>query len=364
MGEVLPFTEEHTDAVAALYFRAMRGQKRLPSLALGQYFSHVLLRNPWASSEIPPLMYVSKGVVSGFLGVIPRSMEFRGQPIRVAVTSQLMVDEAERRGPAAMLLLRRLFQGPQDMCWTDGAADAVHHLWNACGGQAAPHYSFQWLRFLRPFSFGREILARKQNTALNTMTGLISGPADAVLTRLAGSALRPPEPTQQASEVSTEDLFSFFQQTGWKESLHPSYEAQSFSWLISEAANATTSGILRRLLIPAKDGWVGSAVYWAKPGGSAYILQIGARRRDQIGVCLDALFHDAWQQGCAVVRGYGVPAHYTPLTQRACIFRYPGSSALVQAKDPAIVQAVLEGDAALSRLDGECWLRFSSEKWA
>jgi hypothetical protein len=315
-------------------------------------------------SDLTSLVYVEKGQVIGTLGVIPRPMQFRGQTVRMAVSTQFMVDPEFRKGPAALSLLRRFFSGPQDLSWTDGAADAVHPLWKPFGGHPAPHYSFQWMRFLRPFAFGREILSRRGNTGINLLTGLLAGPADALVTGLAGSALRPPAPEVPATPVSAKDFFAYIQKTGWKESLHPEYDEASLTWLLGEVAKAPSGGVFRCMLAPGKDDWAGGFVYSAKPGGAAYLLHIGSRRRELFGATLEAFLHDAWQQGCSVVRGYGMSTYQTPLTEHGCIFRHPGSCALVQSRNADIVNAVLSGDASFSRLDGECWLRFAGEDWA
>src|SRR4030081_544675 len=102
MGEIRPFTEEFASEAAALYVRAMRGQSAPPRESLSKYFCHILLSNPWFTPDIPSLVYLDKGQLVGFLGVIPRSMEFRGRAIRVAVTTQLMVDRERREGSVGL----------------------------------------------------------------------------------------------------------------------------------------------------------------------------------------------------------------------------------------------------------------------
>lgn len=364
MGKVRPFTDEHAAEVAALYFRAMRGSNKVPGPALAQYFRDILLRNPWVATDIPSLMYVDEGRVLGFLGVIPRIMEFNGRRIRVAVMTQFMVDPAQQGKGIGKLLLREYFSGAQDMCWNDGAADVVHPLWSACGGHVAKLYSFQWLRFLRPFAFGRMILARRSAAPVNWIAGLIAVPADAIVTRLTGNALRPSVPKLSVRQASPEELLVCLQQADWTEPLKPVYEAASFSWLMNEAAKAgSNGGTLRSILIHSRDGVVGWAVYSAKRYESAYLLQFGVVDRNQLDASLDAVLFDAWEQGCCVVRGYGMPAYQTELTDHNCIFRHPGSSNLVQSQDPELLNSVLTGNATLTRLDGECWLRFSGETW-
>src|SRR5438105_2704562 len=155
MGEIQTFGEEHATGVAALYFKAMRGKPNPPGQRLAQYLREILLSNPWVEPGISSLVYLEKGKIVGNLGVVPRRMDFRGHPITVAVTTQFMVDPDYRRGSAAVQLLRSFFQGPQDMSWTDGAAEEVNGIWTALGGFTAPLYAFNWIRILRPFGTAR-----------------------------------------------------------------------------------------------------------------------------------------------------------------------------------------------------------------
>src|ERR1035441_4638884 len=123
---------------------------KAPGKALPKYLCDIFLANPWASPETPTLVYLEGGKIVGMVGVLPRPMEFRGKPIVAVTTTQFMV-HPEFRGPAAIQLLRRVFQGPQDMTWTDGAAEEVSGLWTALGGYPASLYAFNWIRILRPF---------------------------------------------------------------------------------------------------------------------------------------------------------------------------------------------------------------------
>jgi len=192
MIEIRPFTEEFAAGAASLHFRAMRGQSKDPGVALPKYFCEVLLGNPWATPEIPPLVCLEEGKVIGSLGVIPRPMEFRGQNIVAATLTQFMVDPDYRRGPAAVQLLRRCLQGPQDMTWADGSGDPVHLFHKAFGSLAA--YSLHWMRFLRPFESGRDFLSRLggKGKVLQRLAALGTIPADFMVTRLPMFRVRRP----------------------------------------------------------------------------------------------------------------------------------------------------------------------------
>src|SRR5262245_56582105 len=130
MGEIRPFAEEHLPEVTTLYMHRMRGKPVSGSAALQSYFREIFLANPWASPDIPSWVHFTKSKVTGFLGVMPRTMAFDGKPIRVAATSQMMTE----RGVGAMELLANLFRGPQDLTYGDGASDFAQKVFVGVGG--------------------------------------------------------------------------------------------------------------------------------------------------------------------------------------------------------------------------------------
>lgn len=364
MTEIRPFSEEFASATATLYFRAMRGQSGQPSAALAGYFCEILLGNPWATPEIPSLVCLENGKVIAVLGVVPRPLEFRGQNIVAATLTQFMVDPDHRRSPAAIQLLRRCFQGPQDMTWVDGASDPVDRLHKACGSLPAYFYSLHWMRILRPFETGRDFLSRLggKGKVLYSAAALASIPGDALAVRLPLFRIRRPALSWQPA--STEELLGCIEEIGWREPLKPRYDPASFAWLTTQAAQARSFGQFRTLIVHdstgARCGWL---AYFAKKHGTAYLLQLGTRRADHFEPVLQAFFADAWDQGCAIVKGPSRPEYLTTLTRNQCLFRHPGSSALIHSRNTDLLNTVRLGDAALSGLDGERWQRFAAESW-
>lgn len=364
MTEIRPFSEEFANAIAALHFRAMRGQTRQPGAALPEYFREILLRNPWATPEIPSLVCVENGKMIAALGVVPRPMEFRGQNIVAATLTQFMVDPDHRRSTAAIQLLRRCFQGPQDMTWLDGASDPVYLFHKAFGSLPAHFYSLHWMRILRPFETGRDVLSRSsgKGKVLHNLAALGTIPADILAARLPMFRVR--RPAVSWRPASTGELFACIEEIGWREPLKPRYDAASFAWLTAQTAQARTLGQFRTLIVydsvGVKCGWL---AYFAKNHGTAYLLQLGIRRADHFEPVLQTLFADAWDLGCAVVKGPSRPDYLTTLTRNQCFFRHPGSSALIHSSNPDLLNTVRLGDAALSGLDGERWQRFAAESW-
>jgi hypothetical protein len=365
MGEIRVFTEEHVRDVADLNMRAMRGRKESASIGLQNCFRDIFLQNPWASADIPSLVYLDGGKLVGFLGVVPRTMEFRGRPIRAAITSQFMIDRDQHRGGAAMSMLRQLFRGPQELSFSDGAAEGAGTVWTAAGGRAASLYSLNWTRVLRPLETARGVMDRGGGAwpALKAATGAFTAPGDFLLSKLPLGVLRPPHSDYSSKPVSSQELLDCIQEIGWKDSLKPVYTQPSFDWLMKQAnSQAGAYGPLRMLTVhDAKGSRVAWYVHHAKPRGISYVLQIGFRRRDQFSNTLLALFRDAWDAGCSVVKGQMIPQFLTTLTEQHCVFRHPTASFLFHSTDPQLVSVVERGEAAITRLDGEWWMRFGTQ---
>lgn len=361
MGEIRVFAEEHVRAAADLNLKIIRGSKNSSGPGLQNCFRDIFLKNPWASPEISSLVYLDHGELVGFLGVVPRIMEFRGHPVRVAVTSQFMFDREKHRGVGALELMRHFFRGPQDMSFTDGAGEAAMIVWTAAGGRAARLYSLNWTRLLRPLSTARSVLDRAGLGALKGVAGLVTSPGDFLLSKLPLEMLRAPRSVFTTRPATPAEILECIKEIGWREPLKPVYTQPSFDWLMFQAARATVYGTLRILTVHSPDGIrAGWLVYYVKPGAPAYVLQIGIRRRDQFSGILTALFRDAWEQGCSAIRGQTIPQFLTQLTEQHCLFRHPNPSVLIHSKDADLMNVVQSGEAALTRLDGECWMTFGS----
>ena len=369
MNEIRSFTAADAVDVADLYLKVMRGQNRPSGPALQRYFCEMLLENPWASPDVPSLVYLSAGKIVGFLGVIPRWMTFSGRRIRVAVTSQFMIDPAHRRGLPAVALLKRLFAGPQDLSYTDGAAEATHIVWAASGGSPARLYSFNWIRPLRPLATAQTFFQRAPGWSwLKGASRSITRIGDATVSRLV-PAIRPRESRLKSRPVSPEELFDCVQEIGWREPLHPAYEPASFKWLLSHTERTQISASrddLRLAVVrdPASDTVCGWYVYIIEQdGGPASLMQIGVRRRDNFDEVFGALVNDAWNAGASLLKGQTIPQYGVNLSEQGCLFRQMNTSVLFQTRDPMIEAAIFKGHAAFSRLDGESWMHFSSEEW-
>jgi len=259
-------------------------------------------------------------------------------------------------------MLRQFFKGAKDLSYCDGAAEESHIVWRAAGGQAARLYSMHWFRALRPLRTAAAVAARRGPSW--RWVQQVVRPVDALLSRVPLGALKAPPPGGPANVVQAAELLPVIQQAVQREPLKPAYAPESFSWLMKQAATARALGDLRTMVVHNPQGApCGAFVYFARPSGTGYVLHISAVRRDYFDTVLAALFHDAWHQEIAIVKGQLIPQYMVNLTAQHCLFRSPSHCALIHSANPDLLRVVHQGDAALSRLDGECWLRFSNEPW-
>jgi hypothetical protein len=366
MEEIRPFEAEQASEAANLYLGAVRGQKRPAPQYLIDYFREVYLENPWASPDITSLVYLREGRVAGFVGVVPRPWTFQGRPIRVAASTLFMMDRGQGGGVGGIKLLRRLFDGPQDLAFSDGTANEASTVFAAAGARVSHLYSFNWIRLMRPFGTAQGLLDRLGGPfpRLKPFAGLVTGPLDFLASKAPLGMLRRPQCAFTSRPATPEQLLECIAESRGRESLKPVREGPSFQWLLWQAGRGSGHANLRSMTVHSPDGArAGWFVYFAPPGLPAFVLEVSALRRQHFGEVLSAMFADAWHQKCTAVKGQAIPQHLTTLTEQHCVFRQPDSRVVAHARNPAIMAAFLSGDCGLSRLDGAAWLRFATEDW-
>lgn len=355
---VQAFTPPDIPQVVSLHKRIFP-ESALPCEDLAGYFRRMFFENPWYDPAIPSLVYRGEEEkILGFYGVVPRRMRWRGQPVRVALSTQFMVDPSIRHQLAAVALQSAFFAGPQDLSLTDGANDASRKVWEALGGFTAFPYSVHWTRILRP---GRYLLSRGRERGLPALLHAALRPfcaaADCAAARLRFSPFR--QAAQPAEEqLSSRMLLQFLSSFEGPGPLWPEYDEESLGWLLEEAARKECHGRLRTLLVRNNAGHVaGWCMYYLKPGGVSQVLQL-AGARNAIPRVLHQLFYHAWRGGAAAVSGRLDPALVEALSRERCLFHFNGPWVLVHSRRPELREIILRGEAFLTRLEGEWWMRF------
>ena len=128
--------------------------------------------------------------------------------------------------------------------------------------------------------------------------------------------------------------------------------------MLDQAARKKRHGELRsRAALGSKRQLIGWYLYYLNAGGVSEVVQIAARDGcfDQV---LQQLMADAWRNGATALHGRVEPRFLQELSDRHCWFRREGPWTLIHSRHAEIVAIIQQGDAFLSRLEGEWWLRF------
>ncbi len=343
------FDEQDIPGVADLHRRVMRPGTSAANgwmQSYRDYFGEVFLSDAARSAGLPSLVYQREGRIMGFLGVMPRRMQFRGTPLLAAVCSQFVVDPAER-GQAGLQMLKRCFSGVQDLSITDEAADCTRKIWEWCGGVAALPYSLHWIRPLRA-----------AQAALPRVLSPFARAVDAIATKATGR-LRPATPLGSREALGPDTLLRCLTDVASRRAMGPAYDAASVRWVLERLHRQVDRGTVRALAVQddshAIIGWF---IYHARRGGRGEVLQIAAAPRQHHCV-FEHLMDDAWQQGVALVSGRFEPEFGPQLSEHGCLAYRRGYWTLAHTKRTEVAQALQCGDAFFTRLEGEWCLRFS-----
>lgn len=295
------------------------------------------------------------GRVVGFMGVSVRRFQFDGRPIRLACVGPTVWDpqSAKTVGP---MLLRNFFGGPQEISICDGSNDPARRMADAAGAQTTYLGSISWTRPLRPAALvSGELLGDRPRLA--SALRPLSTAADRALLAGPGKRLRTPaaEAVAVAEELTPATMLEHLPSVMRAYRCHPDYDEAFLGWVFAEMERVRVRGrLVRSLLRDGRGRLLGWYIYYLKPGGVSWAIQVAATR-GQSGAVLDHLFQHAATNGAAAVSGRAEPHLLEAIARRRCVLRFHGGS-FVHAKDPALLAALLSKDTFLTLLEGEWWM--------
>jgi hypothetical protein len=360
MATLRAFTENDVPAVAALFARVYPEQSRTPRAAYESYLKQMLFDNPWRDLQLPSWVAENNGRITGFLGVVPRPMQFRNRNLRAAVSCQFMVDPDQRHSLTALQLAKAFLSGPQDLSLVDGANDLSRRVWVGLGGKAPLLYSLHWTRPLRPARLLISLLEERSGLphVLSHAIRPLAGIVDALISRLRPNRFLREEAESADEVLDLTAMLAHLPSVMQGRALKPLYDARTLAWLLEQAARKTRHGKLRaRAVLDDDRRLVGWYLYYLRVGGASEVVQVAATEGwfDRV---LQRLLADAWRQGAAAVCGRVDPQFAQNLSDRHCWSRWGGAWTLIHSRHTDIQAAIDQGDAFLSRLEGEWWLRF------
>jgi hypothetical protein len=356
---------EDMPAVARLFQKTFVDRRSPPPESLSSYLGELFLHHPWYDPELASRVYVSpEGVVRGFIGVLPLRMCFRGRPIRAAVAGSLMVDRPEQHPLAGARLLRSFAGGPQELSISENANRVSESMWQKLGARTVAFESLEWLRVLRPagvaLAFAREWFAPA--AVLRPLASIV----DRVAQRTSGNPLAfqaRPGSYEHDIDASDELLAEQIPRLAASYPVHPEWDQTSLPWVLAHARTKGRRGpICRRMVYGKNNVPIGCYVYYGRPHGVAWVLQILAQPECTEAV-LDSLLTHAFRNGSVAVRGRTHPRLMNPLMRRGSMF-FHRSSTVVHSADDELLRAVHSGDALVTGLAGEGWTRLIGDSFA
>ena len=361
MDRVRTFTQNDIPQVAELYQRVFCGAVKSPLKPLAAYFDEVFFQNPWYDRNLSSLVYErDERNIVGFLGVIPRRLVMKGRSLRVAVSTQLMVENNNRNSLAGLKLLQAFFSGPQDLSLTDGANESSRRIWKTLGGVEIPIYSICWTRTLRPSRDAVDALGKKQSLLQIFAVGYKSSCRikDSINSRIPHSRLSHSALHLSEADLDIRTLLDNLPRLSRAVSLRPEYDHVLFEWLLGVAEKKKKHGpLLKRVLRNAEGKVEGWYVYYLNVGGTSQVLQL-VTSPQSFSTVLEHLFSSVLRQGSTAVSGRLEPQYLHEFSRQHCRFS-AGSAVLVHTRDQELLKAICTGDTFLSRLDGEWWTCFN-----
>ena len=331
MAGVRPFVEGDVSRVADLVWKILHEQQGLAPSSLKAYVNKLFLRNPWAEQSISSFVYEdAEGKVTGFFGVVPRTMSIQGKTIRLAFGSNFVVETGSRASFAAMQLVSAFMKGPQDISITDSATEGARQLLRSLGFTVVPIYSLLWARPLRPSMYALRGAARlKKNKTIATI-GTLASPfcrvADYLAATMEISPFHQKASAIKAEALDTDTLIQCLTRIPGKHWLVPDYNRESLEWVLEFVKERNAYGDLRKTVLRDEKGKiVGWYIYGRSSGSIGEVLQIGAESTS-VGKVLDHLFYEAWHDGLIGLHGRLEPQFMEELTRRSSFFLRTGKA--------------------------------------
>jgi hypothetical protein len=357
MAEIRALERSDLPEVANLYEQVARSGASQAPPGLAGYFEDTFLDYPWADPEIPSLVYVDDGRITGFLGANVRRFTYDGEPVRLAISGQLVTDPEVRSRAAGAFLLRRFLDGPQDLTITDTASDQARRIWEGLGGETLHLGSIGWARVFSPLRSVWDFKTRSGGGRMTPVVKPVLSAADAVGSLVARKALRVSAAPGSTEPLTAELMGEHLAAVAKPYRLRPSYDdAEGTAWLLREIARVAPRGeLVARLVRNAEGRAQGWFVYYHRPGGIAQALAVAGAGND-VGDVLDALLADAREHGAVAVQGRVEPHLLDRLPERRALFHKSGYLPLIHSPRPELLHAIHSGRALLTRLAGEWWM--------
>lgn len=358
-ARIRPFVSADIPQVVRVHRAAFRAGGVPDFGSYREYFTRVFLENSAHNPMISSLVHEEHdGLITGFVGLVPRRVVVNGRQYQAVVSSQFIVDPASQVGLVAVRLAKAYLDGPQDLSIADEANDVSRKIWEGLGGVTALLLSMYWTRPLRPVELMTSCLGQRRGLAAIAAAGRpLAMMADALAVRMPGSQLRLVKSSTSTEELSAHAVVSRASEFCDRAALRAEYDERTFQWLVERAARRSAGGRLIKAVVKNGSAVLGWYIAHLDGDGVADVAQVAATPAS-IDAVLDRLFFDAWRHGAVSVTGRLDPRFMQALSDKYCLFHRRGPWMLIKSNKPELLDALQSGATGLSRLDGEWSLRY------
>jgi hypothetical protein len=358
--KVSPCTKENIPAVVELLTGKPAHADPAEHAALCRYYQEVYLGNPWYDPELPSLVCQDEsGRITGFNGLMPRPMALEnGEQVRAVVPSNLRVraSHGQANPLMAIRLTKACLDGPQDLTVANSSNWEAKKIWEACGGIAAPLYSFNWFRPIRPARALLELAELQSGRPVQRGLRRLADAADVIGAKFVARLTRDGRANYTVAELDRQYAVEALRQAP-DFNLRPLYDLASFSWLLEMSRNSAAGGWLRAAMVrdarrQREVGWFIYSQRWERVGRVVQLIAM----RGHFDTVLRAAIEDAASKRLALLYGEVDPTDLQPYRDTACLL-HTGGWMLIHARRPALLESFLRGKALFTGLDGSSWLR-------
>jgi hypothetical protein len=356
-GQIRSLQSGDIAAVAELFQKTFRSRRHRAPSSLADYLQSVFLRHPWQCEEIRSLVYIdNSGRLKGFIGLLPVRLHHRGKSLRAAVLGSLMAEHPEQNPLIGARLVRTALKGGQDISISESANALSQRMWEIAGGQSLPLHSMTWIRILRPTAVPLSLLARRPSP--QRICAALVSPLDAMLARFGGnpfSLSSLPAPNCVDMDSSLDEFIDAVPGLASHYVAGPDWDPATLRWQLQNAAIKEKFGNLKSRLVRKGNRTIGGFLYYSRPGGFGFVLQILAEPEYRFAVVASLLARAA-SDGCVAIRGRAQPELLDPLIRSHALL-FQRSSTVIHSKNHELIDTMRTGDALITGLAAEAWTR-------
>lgn len=354
-------------AIATLFAQTFRKRAadRVATPDLISALRSIYFENPWTDPEIASKVFVDEqDRVRGFIGVTAQRMVYGDRKLRAAVAGSLVVQNPAEHPLAGARLVRSFLGGPQDLSLTETANSTAMGMWRKLGVPVNTHYSMAWVCPFRPAASVLALLTPRHPSA--GVLSKLARVADAAFARISRDTLHPvvePSPRRLVFfdvDRQTFDAAALILCACYP--LRPDWDAASLDWFSHHAGQKRMLGEpCYRLAVDAQNRPLAAYIYFRRPGNMAWLLQsfVSDKHADDL---VDDMLVSAYQFGCSAIRGGAQPWLLNTLLRRRTLF-LGRSYFLADARDKSLLAPLQSGEALVSGLAGETWMRLIGDRF-